>query len=118
MALIPFIAIGALGMGALGYLVAISPGRVPPLVDAADRTIPGSLSERVTVQIGGVAQTMILQSADPANPVLLFLHGGPGMPEFFMEQEHPSGLATHVTLVWWDQRGAACPFRRTSPLKA
>jgi hypothetical protein len=39
--------------------------------------IPGSPSERVTVEIGGIPQSMIIQSVDRANPVLLFLHGGP-----------------------------------------
>ncbi len=110
MALILAIALGGLLAGALAYLLAISPGQPRLLVDAAGQTIPGSLSERVTVQIGGVPQTMIIQSADPANPVLLFLHGGPGMPEFFMEEMHPTGLARHFTMVWWEQRGAGMSF--------
>jgi pimeloyl-ACP methyl ester carboxylesterase len=49
---------------------------------------------------------MFIQSADPANPVLLFLHGGPGMPEFFLETTHPTGLSRDFTVVWWEQRGA------------
>ena len=83
-----------------------SPGMPLPLTDAAGTPIPGSLSERVTVEIGGVPQGMIIQSVDPANPVLLFLHGGPGMPEFFLQTTHPTGLERHFTVVWWEQRGA------------
>lgn len=109
------VTLGALLVGALAYLLAISPGRPRPLVDDAGRVIPGSLSERVTVQIGGIPQTMIIQSADPANPVLLFLHGGPGMPEFFMEEMHPTGLARHFTMVWWEQRGAGMSFSTRIP---
>jgi pimeloyl-ACP methyl ester carboxylesterase len=94
----------------LAYLLAISPGRPAPVVDAAGQTIPGSLSERVFIEVGGVRQGMIIQSADPANPVLLFLHGGPGMVEFFMEQEYPTGLEHDFTMVWWEQRGAGMSF--------
>lgn len=97
------------------WLLTVSPGRLAPLSDAAGNIIPGSISERVTVEIGGIPQGMFIQSADPANPVLLFLHGGPGMVEFFMEQEHPTGLAQHFTMVWWERRGAGMSFSADIP---
>lgn len=99
----------------LAWLLAISPGRPDPLRDAAGNVIPGSLSERVTVEIGGIPQGMIIQSVDPANPVLLFLHGGPGMVEFFMELDYPTGLERHFTMVWWEQRGAGLSFSADIP---
>ncbi len=99
----------------VGYLFAISPGHPAPLHDANGDVIPRSLSERVTVEIGGIPQSMIIQSVDPANPVLLFLHGGPGMPEFFMEQDYPTGLERHFTMVWWEQRGAGMSYSTDIP---
>ncbi|WP_175484776.1 alpha/beta fold hydrolase [Jannaschia pohangensis] len=102
-------------IGGLIWLVAISAGRSAPLRDEAGQIIPGSLSDRVTVDIGGIPQTMIIQSVDPANPVLLFLHGGPGMTEFFMELEYPTGLEQHFTMVWWEQRGAGMSFSADIP---
>ena len=96
-------------------LFAISPGRPDPLRDAGGGIIPGSISERVTVEIGGIPQSMIIQSVDPANPVLLFLHGGPGMTEFFMELDYPTGLERHFTMVWWEQRGAGMSFSSDIP---
>lgn len=99
----------------LGYLFAISPGRPDPLRDADGNPIPGSLSERITVEIGGIPQSMIIQSVNPANPVLLFVHGGPGMTEFFMEQDYPTGLERHFTMVWWEQRGAGMSFSTDIP---
>jgi pimeloyl-ACP methyl ester carboxylesterase len=69
----------------------------------------------VTIEIGGIPQSMIIQSVDPTNPVLLFLHGGPGMPEFFMEQDYPTGLERHFTMVWWEQRGAGMSFSADIP---
>ncbi|WP_167767182.1 alpha/beta fold hydrolase [Jannaschia formosa] len=99
----------------LAWLVAISPGRPDPLRDAMGDVIPGSLSERVTIVIGGIPQSMIIQSVDPANPVLLFLHGGPGMTELFMELDYPTGLERHFTMVWWEQRGAGMSFAPDIP---
>ena len=86
-----------LGLG--GLLRWRSPGRPTPLVAAEGQPRAGSLSERVFVMINGVRQGMIMQSTDAANPVLLFLHGGPGMPEFFLDSTHPSGLEQEFTVV-------------------
>jgi len=99
----------------VGYLFAISPGRPAALRAADGNILPGSLSERVTIEIGGIPQSMIIQSVDPANPVILFLHGGPGMTEFFMEQDYPTGLERHFTMVWWEQRGAGMSFSADIP---
>ena len=112
MALLILLAI--LSVGIL-WLLAISPGRPGPLRDGTGRVIPGSISERGSVRIGGISQGMIIQSADPVNPVLLFLHGGPGMTEFFMEQDYPTGLERHFTMVWWEQRGAGMSFSADIP---
>lgn len=67
-------------------------------------------TEKVFIQIGGVRQGMIIQSTDETNPVLLVLHGGPGMPEFFLTTTHPTGLEQVFTVVWWEQRGAGLSY--------
>lgn len=75
------------------------PGTVPPLRNAAGKPIAGSISERLTVEIGGVPQGMIIQSDDPSNPVLsCSLQGGQGMPEF-LQTTHPTGLEQEFTFV-------------------
>jgi pimeloyl-ACP methyl ester carboxylesterase len=102
------ILVGLLGL--VGVLLAWSPGRPAPLVDDAGRPIEGALSERVFIAINGVRQGMIIQSTVPSNPVLLFLHGGPGMPAFFLNSRYPTGLEQDFTLVWWEQRGAGLSF--------
>jgi pimeloyl-ACP methyl ester carboxylesterase len=73
------------------------------------------LSERVFVEINGIRQGMIIQSVDRSNPVLLFLHGGPGMPIFFLNTTHPSGLEQDFTVVWLEQRGAGMSFASDIP---
>ena len=40
----------------------------------------------------------------------MFLHGGPGMPTFFLNTTHPTGLEQDFTVVWWEQRGAGMSY--------
>jgi len=107
--------LGTAALGTGGLLRAWSPGQPPKLVDDRGRRIARSLSERVFLQINGVRQGLIIQSTDIANPVLLFLHGGPGMPEFFLNATHPAGLEQDFTVVWWEQRGAGLSYSPDIP---
>lgn len=98
-----------------GGLLAISPGKPKALRDEAGQPITGSISEKIFVEINGIRQGMIIQSTDITHPVLLFLHGGPGMPEFFLNTTHPTGLERDFTVVWWEQRGAGLSFNPDIP---
>lgn len=58
-----------------------------------------------TLTLGGVDQTIYAHGNDATAPVLLFLHGGPGLPH--MPFAHVNGdLAQRFVVVHWDQRGA------------
>ncbi len=81
----------------------------------AGRPVAGTISEKVFVEINSVEQGMFIQRTDPSNPVLLFLHGGPGMPEFFLNSTHPTGLEPDFTVVWWEQRGAGISYNADIP---
>ena len=50
----------------------------------------GSISEKLHLSINGARRGMFIQSKDERLPVLLFLHGGPGMPEYFLTQSYPT----------------------------
>ncbi len=73
------------------------------------------LSEKIRVDINGAQQGMFIKSRDVNHPVLLFLHGGPGMPEYFLTQEYPTGLEDDFTVVWWDRRGAGLSYSPNLP---
>ena len=90
-------------------------GRSRPIVDAVGQPVPRSISEKVRVRINGIDQGMFIKGWDVGNPVLLFLHGGPGMPEYWLTQRYPTGLERHFTVVWWEQRGAGLSYRRDIP---
>jgi pimeloyl-ACP methyl ester carboxylesterase len=70
----------------------------------------GSVSEKIRVEINGVKQGMFIKGRIRSNPVLLWVHGGPGMPDYFLTARYPTGLEDLFTIVWWDQRGAGLSY--------
>ena len=71
---------------------------------------PDGIDEARYVEVGGIQQWITIRGEDRNNPVLLFLHGGPG------DATNPWGYAgfrlwlKHFTVVQWDQRGAGRTF--------
>lgn len=99
----------------VGVLLTFSPGKPIPLVDANGRPLAGSISEKTFVTINGVRQGMFITGKDAAKPALLFLHGGPGMPEYWLTQRYPTGLEEDFIVCWWEQRGAGLSYRADIP---
>jgi pimeloyl-ACP methyl ester carboxylesterase len=93
-----------------GILLLRSGGNMKPFRDSNGGILKGSLSEKVYVTINDVKMGMIIKSKDITNPVLLFVHGGPGMPEYPLMEESSNALADYFTVVWWDQRGAGLSY--------
>src|ERR1700722_14195822 len=59
----------------------------PPPENTARATIaetqaiaPGGIDELKAVDIGGIKQWISIRGNNSANPILLFIHGGPGSP--------------------------------------
>lgn len=67
------------------------------------------------IQLGGVDQCVLIRSKDIRHPVLLFLHGGPGMPMMYMAHDFQRPLEDDFTVVQWDRRGAGKTWARQKP---
>jgi pimeloyl-ACP methyl ester carboxylesterase len=93
---------------AVGVLWVYSPGTPKPFRDKNGKTLPGSISEKIHININGVRQGLFIKGIDTTKPLLLYLHGG--MPEYFLEQRYPTGLENYFTVVWWEQRGSGLSF--------
>ena len=94
-------------------LLAYSPGTPEPFLLADGKLLPGSISEKLHLDINGTQQGMFIKSKDSTNPVLLYLHGG--MPDYFLTQKYPTGLEDYFTVVWWEQRGSGLSYSADIP---
>ena len=98
-----------------GLLLWWSPGKPKPIRDPAGGPLPGSVSEKIWVDINGVKQGMVIRGNNDHNPVLLWVHGGPGMPDYLLTEQYPTNLEDLFTVVWWDQRGTALSYDPNIP---
>ena len=94
-------------------LLVISPGKPKPIVDENGKPLPGSISEKIHININGVEQGMFIKSRDATHPVLLYLHGG--LPDYFLAEKYPTGLEDDFTVVWWEQRGSGISYSADIP---
>jgi pimeloyl-ACP methyl ester carboxylesterase len=67
---------------------------------------------KLWIPVNGTEQGMFLTGEGPGRPVLLFLHGGPGLPEYWLTRRYPTGWEDVFTVAWWEQRGSAMSLDR------
>ena len=100
----------SLAISAIVYLVLISPGKPAAFNDETGNILKGSISEKIFVSIGGVKQGMFIRSNNKGNPVLLFVHGGPGFPNYYLFEKYNPGLEDYFTVCYWEQRGGGLSY--------
>jgi pimeloyl-ACP methyl ester carboxylesterase len=65
---------------------------------------PAGVKESRYIEIGGIEQHIRIRMSDPDNPVILFLHGGPGFPIGYLSYVFQPYIDADFTTVHWDQR--------------
>ncbi len=73
---------------------------------------PQALDEERFVRLGGIEQWITIKGRSCANPVVLFLHGGPGNTMSPYADAIYGDWQDAFTLVQWDQRSAGKTFGR------
>jgi pimeloyl-ACP methyl ester carboxylesterase len=92
------------------------PGKTPAFKAADGDVLARSIAETAFFRLGGIEQWVMIRGENIANPVLVLLHGGPGMSETnFFRYFNASRLERIFTLVYWDQRGAGRTYSRDTP---
>jgi len=78
------------------------------------------ISSLKKIILGGLRQWIFIRGTNQNNPVLLFLHGGPGAPLMGMSSSRKFDvkLIKHFTVVHWDQRGAGKSYNNDIPINS
>jgi proline iminopeptidase len=78
------------------------------------------LNALTRIPLGGIEQAVFVQGVKESNPVLLFLHGGPGVPiiPFVRDVDAHTKLQEHFVMVYWDQRGAGYSYHAGIPVES
>src|SRR6516165_2995545 len=109
-------AAAAAGLGGLAVIRSVLPAGTPPIrvtdKERAERARPIATLEKV--RLGGSDQWVLERSEDVRNPVLLYLHGGPGTSQLTSNRRNTRRLERYFTVVNWDQRGAGKSYRAIS----
>jgi len=78
------------------------------------------ISSLEEITLGDLKQWIFIRATDKNNPVLIFLHGGPGAPIMGMSSSRKldAELIKHFTVVHWDQRGAGKSYHSEIPFNS
>lgn len=91
-----------------------APGR--EIVADINRIVtPNGVQETFEATLGGARQVINVRGADRANPILIFIHGGPGAVEMPIAWAFQRPWEDFFTVVQWDQRGAGRSFLLNDP---
>lgn len=105
-----FDAVGWVVIGLLTFLLATitiavaRPASTAPILGTGGGSVPGSVAELATVNLGGQDQVVMLRGRSVDNPVLLHLAGGPGGTDIGAMRADV-GLESNFVVATWDQRG-------------
>ena len=92
------------------FLLIKSPGKTEQYTDKSGKVIAGCISEKIFINIGGVNQGMFIRSKNINNPILLYVHGGPAFPNYFLIDKFKPGLEDYYTVCYWEQRGGGLSY--------
>ena len=81
-------------------------------VNALRFNIRDGVQERFYVTLGGIEQAIHIRGQDINNPVIIWLHGGPGWNDTYNLSAFQYEMEHEYTFVRWDQRGAGRTYYR------
>lgn len=70
-----------------------------------------SIAALEQVKVNGAWHEVMIRGADQSNPIVIFVHGGPGCSEIPYVRKYQQRLEKHFTIVHYDQRGSGKSYR-------
>ncbi|MBV1777265.1 alpha/beta hydrolase [Burkholderiaceae bacterium DAT-1] len=95
----------------LSFIFTLAGATTPACPEGANAPI----HEHAFVPIRGIEQWVTIDGEHCGNPVILFVHGGPGNPLSPFADALFGDWQKDFTLVQWDQRGAGRTYTRNNP---
>ena len=99
--------IALLALVAVTAVVVIRPGFTFPILR------DGGVASLEEVTLNGAPQWILIRGQRD-KPIILFLHGGPGMPSMYLAHAFQHPLEREFLLVHWDRRGAGKTYPATT----
>jgi pimeloyl-ACP methyl ester carboxylesterase len=87
------------------------------IADARRIDTSAGIDELRSIDVGGIKQWISVRGRDRRNPILLFVHGGPGSPMMPASWFWQTPWEEYFTVVQWDQRGAGKTGASNDPAK-
>jgi len=75
-----------------------------------------SIASLEKVKLGGRGQYILIRGENIDSPIILFLHGGPGMPTMYLAHVFQRPLEKNFVVVQWDRRGAGKSYNQHTPV--
>lgn len=71
-------------------------------------------TSKINIKINDDINGMFISTTDEKNPVLLFISGGPGVPEVWLNEayskEYTNRIADYFTVCYWDYKGEGLSY--------
>ena len=91
-----------LAVGSLAIYLAM-PISTLPFRDVQGNVLPRSIASVEWWRLNGIEQSVMLRGRDVSNPILIWIHGGPGTSETALFRHYNAALEDHFLVVYWTQ---------------
>lgn len=97
-------------VGFAGYGLPSSNGTVSSYSIVEGGKVVNPIAEKIFVEINGVEQGMFIKGNDASKPVILLVHGGPGLSDYFLAKEYLQEIENEFVVCYWEQRGTGISY--------
>jgi len=126
----------AMGLGLVFGMTRVDPQETPAESTTSTQSAPPTLSKKevrdtiaatrkivserglddlTAIPVNGTTQWISVRGRDGRNPILLYLHGGPGSPTMPADYTFQNAWEDYFTVVQWDQRGTGKTYAANDP---